>query len=192
MKEKNELRKQMKSLLAVHLTDLNPQIKFAKCESLANLLKAILRAKKVVATFNALESELNINAFLETAQYSLVYPRVEGDNIHFYKPLHEGDFVVGEFGILEPHPERSTPVEASDIDYILVPGLAFDRKLMRLGRGKGYYDRYLNKFKGIKIGIGIKAQLLNEPLPIDEHDQPMDFVVNEEFVLHRLQDNRVA
>lgn len=66
-------------------------------------------------------------------------------------------------------------------DVFLVPGLAFTKAGERLGRGKGYYDRYLSNLKGARIGICFEEQLLSE-LPIDELDQRMNFVITEKNI----------
>jgi 5-formyltetrahydrofolate cyclo-ligase len=63
-------------------------------------------------------------------------------------------------------------------DLVLVPGIAFGEKGERLGRGKGFYDRYLSHFSGIKIGIGLSVQVLDE-IPMDSHDVHLDYLVTE-------------
>lgn len=81
--------------------------------------------------------------------------------------------VKGRFGI----PEPSTPAYTGDIDLILVPGVAFDKHCQRLGRGGGYYDRFLKKFKHAKkIGVCYSFQL-HSSIPHGWLDQPMDRVV---------------
>jgi 5-formyltetrahydrofolate cyclo-ligase len=65
-------------------------------------------------------------------------------------------------------------VPLSKIDCILVPALGFDRKMYRLGYGKGYYDRLLSMSKDIwTVGVGFKEQLCEELLPIDPWDVPV-------------------
>lgn len=67
----------------------------------------------------------------------------------------------------------------------LVPGLGFTKSLQRLGRGKGFYDRYLAKSDGyIKIGVCSEAQLLEE-LPTDDFDIDMDFLITEKEIYRR-------
>lgn len=65
---------------------------------------------------------------------------------------------------------------------LLIPGLAFDKKGVRLGRGKGFYDRYLEHFKGQKIGVAWECQLLAS-VPSDVFDQQMDYVVTEQRII---------
>lgn len=78
-------------------------------------------------------------------------------------------------GVREPGPcERVW--EIGEMDLVVVPGLAFDRKGNRLGRGKGYYDRLLKGYEGHKLGIGFDFQLL-DAVPADAHDVRMDGVI---------------
>ena len=67
-------------------------------------------------------------------------------------------------------------------DNIVIPGLAFDMKGYRLGRGKGHYDKYLARCKAIKVGICRNGHLLTR-IPKQEHDVRMDYVVTENMIL---------
>ena len=85
------------------------------------------------------------------------------------------DLVSGKFGILEP-PLDAKEVNASAIDIVLVSGLAFDEACNRLGRGRGFYDRWLPQITGIKIGVGFDHQLI-KAVPTESHDHQLDMVV---------------
>lgn len=92
------------------------------------------------------------------------------------------DLAPGVFGILEP--VSAEVIEPGAIDFILVPARAFDRHGNRLGRGGGYYDRYMSHpaFRALRCGIAFAAQLL-DALPHDEHDLPVHALVTERGVL---------
>jgi len=94
-----------------------------------------------------------------------------------------------ETGLIESRsylrePADGEPVSLDMLDLVIVPALAFDRKGNRLGRGGGFYDRFLAspEFKGTSVGIAFREQLLDE-LPVDEHDVPVHVVVTDEEVL---------
>jgi len=91
----------------------------------------------------------------------------------------ERDLAEGTFGILEPVPEARA-AEAPLPDLILAPGLAFDLRGGRLGKGKGFYDRYLAGFRGFKAGLAYDVQITEKNLPLDAHDQTMDAVVTDQ------------
>lgn len=87
----------------------------------------------------------------------------------------------GPYGIPQPKAEFIRPVEPDQIDLILVPGLAFDKSGNRLGRGAGYYDRFLLLLKvpkeTTKIGLAFSFQVLPS-LPKKYHDLPVDKVLS--------------
>jgi len=92
------------------------------------------------------------------------------------EPFTEEDWEEGTFGIRTPVPGRSRMVPREEIDLVLVPGLAFDAQGGRLGRGAGYYDRYLADSPAFFMGFCLDMQLM-ERVPTDAHDVRMDAVL---------------
>ncbi|MBU4304198.1 MAG: 5-formyltetrahydrofolate cyclo-ligase [Candidatus Omnitrophica bacterium] len=85
----------------------------------------------------------------------------------------------GPYGIYQPKRRYVRKVPLKDIDVIIVPGIAFDRKGNRLGRGGGYFDRFLAKLKKRNIpmfGIAFKFQILKQ-IPVFFHDIPVDKLI---------------
>ena len=82
-------------------------------------------------------------------------------------------------GIAEPDVDAE-PCEPSEIDLIVVPGTAFTQAGARMGRGRGYYDKYLSQpgFRGVKVGVCYAHQLVGE-LPVEPHDVFMDYVITD-------------
>lgn len=89
-------------------------------------------------------------------------------------------FKTGHYGIQEPIGVE--PVSVEKINLMVVPGVAFDRKGNRLGRGGGYYDRLLAGFGGISAAVAFDFQLFPE-IPREPHDRPVDFIVTETKIL---------
>jgi 5-formyltetrahydrofolate cyclo-ligase len=83
-----------------------------------------------------------------------------------------------------PEPEHLEPVAASGIDVVVIPGRAFGRSGGRVGRGKGYYDRFLSKTapQAERIAVAYACQVFDE-VPAGHHDMPVDVVVTEDEVL---------
>ena len=81
----------------------------------------------------------------------------------------------GAYGILEPGADCPR-VEPEEIDLILVPGTAFDVRGHRIGQGGGYYDRYLNRTRAVRVGVCHDFALLSA-VPSEAHDARMDIVV---------------
>jgi len=88
------------------------------------------------------------------------------------------DVKRGQYGILEPR-SFCRRIPPACLDLIVVPGLGFDRRGSRLGRGLGYFDRFLAKTRRAKkIGIAFREQMLKK-IPTGPHDIPMDRVITD-------------
>lgn len=84
----------------------------------------------------------------------------------------------GPLGTLQPHHDPSLEVNSEEIDAVVVPGLAFDRSNNRLGRGAGYYDRFLSSLPRHTTTIGLAFDFqMTDSLPVEEHDVPLSVVI---------------
>ena len=113
---------------------------------------------------------------LSTEGKTVLLPRVVSDtDMELRRYTGPNDLEQGAFGIMEPTGELFTDYD--NIDVAVVPGMAFDREGHRLGRGKGYYDRFLAQLPHTyKIGICFPFQLVDH-VPADAHDILMDEVI---------------
>ncbi|WRS27731.1 5-formyltetrahydrofolate cyclo-ligase [Oscillospiraceae bacterium MB08-C2-2] len=96
---------------------------------------------------------------------------------YFIDSLEQG-LEPGPFGILQPNPAVSRPVERFEKSLCIVPGLAFDCQGFRLGYGGGYYDRFLAGYTGVSAGL-VYSCLLVEKLPRDAYDLPCNRLLTE-------------
>ena len=96
----------------------------------------------------------------------------------------ESDLKLNSFGYSEP--KKVSPVNIEEIDLVIVPGVVFDKNLNRIGFGKGYYDRILNKLKASarKVAVAHDFQVLEE-IPAEEHDVKMDMIITEKSIMKR-------
>lgn len=107
-------------------------------------------------------------------------PRVEADKISFYEISSCDHLSKSRWGILEPLPDR----KITDIDLLIVPGIAFDKMGRRLGYGRGYFDRYIGINKPrFTIGLAYSFQLV-ESLPHYNHDQILDAIAIESKIIY--------
>ena len=90
------------------------------------------------------------------------------------------DLEKGPRGILQP--KIIKPVDPSLVDVAILPGLAFSKRGVRLGYGKGVFDRLFSNSKAIRIGLAYDFQIVDE-IPKEEHDLVMDMVVTEKNVI---------
>lgn len=106
----------------------------------------------------------------------------EGNAMHFYPLEGEVSLEKGRFaGILEPK-ENQPKAQATERTLILVPALAFGKNGSRLGKGMGFYDRYLSKSKGISVGLCFEKNLA-ESLPENGLDRRVDIIITENETL---------
>ncbi len=165
------------------------------CDSLADLFDEQRDApvKHVLAWATFFPGEVDLAPLFETqAERRTIYvPRVAPDRTmtfvsvgaHWLEQAEQG-----EFGIPEPVLEGGIhydPAWARETA-ILVPGLAFDRQGRRLGRGGGYYDRFLGRpalAAARAIGVGWALQIIDR-VPAAPHDMNMDYLCTEEGPLH--------
>jgi 5-formyltetrahydrofolate cyclo-ligase len=142
---------------------------------------------KCIALYYPMDKEVQVTKLIEKyyLDIKIVLPVVTGDQIHFYQYTGKANLRKGPFGIPEPDSGEITPPE--DIDVFFVPGIAFDRACNRLGRGKGYYDRYLSGLTDkFIIGLCFDFQVF-ERLPTGKHDKKMSLVITETRVLFNKQ-----
>lgn len=90
------------------------------------------------------------------------------------------------------NPIAGVPVAFEEIDLVVTPGLGFDKKGNRLGRGGSYYDRFFanTELKASRCGFGFEEQLV-EKIPVAEHDEPVDIVVTEKEIIY-IKESREA
>lgn len=130
-----------------------------------------------VATVELIKRLLNLGKKVAAPRVNKINPVLE----HFYiQGL--GDALPGAFGIPEPDPLVCKPARIEDLQLIIVPGVAFDRRGNRLGSGHGYYDRFLSQNSATRVGLAFRMQIVDE-IAIGSHDQKMDFIVTEDEII---------
>jgi 5-formyltetrahydrofolate cyclo-ligase len=126
--------------------------------------------------------DLIILDFLEKKNFKVSLPVIRKENqMNFYKWSKRDLLKINKFGIPEP---VSTKIIYPDI--MLVPLVAYDNNLNRLGYGGGFYDRYIEKIekikKVIKIGLAFSFQNISS-IPINQYDKRLDFIFTEKEIL---------
>lgn len=101
-------------------------------------------------------------------------------SMEFYYIQSEADLHEGTFGIKEPCADCDKAVHDS-LTVCLVPGLSFDLFGARLGYGKGYYDRFLNSFCGISVGLSYD-ECIFDSLPFGEHDKKVNYLITDKSI----------
>ena len=172
MMNKQELRQYIRAQKKLHVTgELSP------CEVLPQHPRII--DSRTILVYSALPDEVPTQALLDLLVKqgkTVLLPRVISDTdmeLRCYTGRH--DLQEGAYGILEPNGALFTDYDT--IDVAIVPGMAFDTEGHRLGRGKGYYDRFLARVPYLyKIGLCFSWQMVDK-VPHDKHDIVMDEVI---------------
>lgn len=144
---------------------------WAKVENLPEFSSA-----GTILLYMSIEGEVPASGFIEkwrTVKRILI-PKVAGDDLLLYE--YDPDRLTqGYRGILEPA-EDAVQAEYSDVDLAIVPGVAFTRSGIRLGRGKGFYDRLLPRLTCPKAGICFSYRIIPD-IPTDPWDITLDKVI---------------
>jgi 5-formyltetrahydrofolate cyclo-ligase len=114
----------------------------------------------------------------------LVLPKINGANkeLDLFKVSQlDTDLIPGTWGIMEPNPERCAKIAIDEVDFVLVPGVAFDADCNRLGYGGGYYDRLLENLGPFAtfVAPAFAVQIVDR-VPVEDHDVALDVVVTEQ------------
>lgn len=143
----------------------------------------LFRQASCIALYYSIPKEVQTAAFLEKwfEKKLILLPLIVGDDLRLLPYKGKDNLRPGVFGIPEPI-DIETTVTESDVDLIIVPGVAFDRQLNRMGRGKGYYDRLLSTIQAPKIGICFDFQM-QESIPVEPFDKKMDMVITEKEII---------
>ena len=156
----------------------------ADCKIMQNILQLeeYQRAANVFLYISVgweVDTEALVRSAFEAGKRVCV-PVCSGNGVMYAAELSRPDLLVrGRYGI-PTAPDGAPVVEPERLDFILVPGLGFDPEGRRLGRGGGYYDRYLSRVAEgtAKVGVCRQAQFL-DAVPSQAHDQTVDWVVTE-------------
>ena len=146
-----------------------------------NILKKINIKSKNIGGYFPFNYELDILNLLEELEkdkYIISLPKVEKNNMmNFYRWSFNEPLKINKYGIPEPITKKKIYPEV-----LLIPLVAFDKYLNRLGYGGGYYDRYISracyKNKIIKIGVGFSYQKVKKVL-INRYDKKMNLIITE-------------
>ena len=160
----------------------NIQINFSQ---LIEIIKKEKLEKKIIGGYYPVNFEIDDLVLLkkfEKNKFSISLPVIKKTfQMDFYKWSFFDPLKVNKYGI--PEPELKKIVYP---DILLIPLVAFDKNLNRLGYGGGYYDRFINRLskkkKIIRIGLALSTQKIDR-VPINAHDQKLDYIVTNKYII---------
>ena len=178
---KSQLRKKILKIRKKN-NKKNIQINF---NQIIKILKKEKITKRIVGGYYPVNFEIDDLELLkkfEKNKFNISLPVIKKNfQMDFYKWSFSDPLKVNKYGI--PEPETKNIVYP---DILLIPLVAFDKNLNRLGYGGGYYDRYIAKLskkkKIIKIGLALSVQKIDK-LPINVYDQKLDYIVTNKYIV---------
>lgn len=186
-------KEQIRQLVKKRMGEMAQDEKFRLTQIILQRARSFLlnQNAQLAAFYMPLADELDITTLIRWWQQrglSIALPRT----IALEKRLEfrqvnrlETDLQVGTYGVMEP--KTSCPLVSPDeIDIIIVPGRAYDECCNRLGRGLGYYDRFLKTLpqRTLKIALAFECQIVKR-IPTKPNDVPMDVVITEKRTIFR-------
>lgn len=187
---KQRLRLKQKSVIG-SLTPAGKRVKSGRILSRLKRWGRYLGADRVLF-FSSLSDEPDTCAMIQDAlkRGKKVYlPAVEKDaQLHLY-PVRSWprDARQGAFGIAEPQRRKRARADLSEMQLAFIPGLAFDRKGRRLGRGQGFYDRLLkDRGEALCVGVGFQEHLVRS-VPSSRRDRRVQAIITEKSIHEQIQ-----
>ena len=185
--DKVTIRHNMQALLGKIDASARHTRSLAACNRLAQTSE--FRASQLIMLFLSMESEVETSTLAIqawTAGKRIAVPRVFWEE-RVIEPveIQSLDFSPQGKPAGPRDPVQGTLVSLGQIDLVVVPGIAFDRRGYRLGRGKGFYDRFLAQkdLRALRVALCFQEQVLPQNLPIEPHDVPMNMIVTDETVI---------
>ena len=178
---KSKLRKKILKLREVE-NFKNIKIDF---DNVFDLLKKNNLTKKCIGGYFPVNHEiddLEILKKLKKKKYQISLPVIKKNfDMDFYRWSFDEPLKINKYGIPEPFSKKLIYP-----DILLVPLVAFDKNLNRLGYGGGYYDRVINKLSKkkniLKIGLALSVQKINN-VPVTKYDKKLDYIVTDKYIL---------
>lgn len=186
---KGQWRTKMKKAVG-NLTEQKARLNSKKiCETVTQL--ELFKKAEIVMVYVPIAKEVDCRAIAEKCwqmKKKVAVPKVDFNKKTMkaveIKSLNDSEFKSGE---LVKKPISEKVVQIKDVDLVIVPGLGFDQEGNRLGRGGGYYDRFLaDSGEAILCGVCFDCQVV-EKMPINENDAAMDYIVTENKMLVELK-----
>lgn len=144
----------------------------------SDLFADVKKVAGYLPTKNEVDTKSVINFLVEVGA-STYLPKFFGKEYKLVRFDSWTDLAEGPYEILEPVGDETISVD--EIDLAFIPGVAFDKKGVRLGYGKGVYDKLLSKSKAMLVGLAYEFQVV-DALPREDHDLTMNLVITDEKV----------
>ncbi len=184
------IKKELRKILREKLAAVEPAAFHVRSLQACNLLIATEEYKQaeVIMVFLSLPTEVNTGPLVHHAwrdRKRVLAPKVSWEQRRMLpieiQSLSDDELTESQFGIREPAQGLPFPIE--NIDLVIVPGLGYDLRGNRIGRGRGFYDHFLShpEWHGIACGLALAEQVVKQ-VPVVEKDRKVDMLVTDQAV----------
>ena len=197
----NKNIKEIKSEIRTKILDNRNNIPLKRRMEKSKIILKNIRSLKQYEKCNRIGIYYSINT--EVSTQDLIRDALENNKIvgipkiinekfiEFYRILESEykdiSWVQGKYGVME---NESSEIISNDIQLVIVPGIVFDKHGNRIGYGKGYFDRFLSlKKPACTVGLAFEDQVINQDIPKEKFDQPVDIIVTEKRII---KTNKIA
>lgn len=180
---KSEIRSRMRKKLSELDTSFVKKTSFlAETEMIQS---RIFEEAKSIALYYSFQNEVETAFLFEESKKKgkrIAYPKIlkSKNSMEFFWVDSLSEFIPSELGPLEPKEDSDLFIaDLSSINLMIIPALAFDLKGWRVGRGKGFYDKTLKDFSGIRVGLAYSFQVMKTVPHETEMDEPVHWLATE-------------
>ncbi len=181
----NEQKKLLRKVMLQKRKELSDSETAVKNSAITEKLLELekVQSAELILPFVSARGEVGTREFIArcfVAEKTVAVPRcIDGSNMEFCVIHTFDDLEKGMYGIDEPKQHcEIIKAENTQNSVLIVPGLCFSYDGYRLGYGKGYYDRFISRYKGYTVGV-CYSEFMTDDIPVDEYDRCVDIVITE-------------
>lgn len=181
----NEQKKLLRKVMLQKRKELSDSETAVKNSAITEKLLSLekVQSAELILSFVSARGEVGTREFISKcleAGKTVAVPRcIDGSNMEFCVIHTFDDLEKGMYGIDEPKQHcEIIKAENAQNSVLIVPALCFNSDGYRLGYGKGYYDRFISRYKGYTVGV-CYSEFMTDDIPVDEYDRCVDIVITE-------------
>jgi 5-formyltetrahydrofolate cyclo-ligase len=179
----NEEKNALRDMIKKRINDLTQQEKELKSKQICFKLLSLdlLKGSQYLGIYASTEFEVSTHYLIEDLLKTkhITVPFIQENTMKIGRIENLADLTTGVFNILEPKVKKEFTKE---LGIHIIPGVGFDRNGNRLGRGHGYYDKFLQNKTGLKIGLAFDEQIVDN-LHSEAHDIVMDLIITDKELI---------
>ncbi len=182
----------MKDTIRKEMSNIREDLDYKETVSKSTLIKKRLlkfndvKKSNKIGLYFSIGKEVRTKEIIETLlkdKKRICLPKIIKDKMCFVEIMSLDDLKRGKFSVMEPI-NRFPEIDPNELDIIFVPAVSLDKMGNRIGRGSGYYDKFLNNCNAKKIALAYDFQILDS-IPSDKRDIRMDYIMTDKRLIKK-------